>query len=52
MVTGIGKTIYYKRKKQFDKNGRNTDDWIDSIRGNHLRKIISHLMENNTVFLF
>ena len=42
MISDIGKATYYKKKKRFDEKGRNTDDWIDSIRGNHLGKIVSH----------
>jgi hypothetical protein len=37
-----GKQIYEKKKKRFNEKGRNTNDWIESVRGNHLRKIISH----------
>jgi hypothetical protein len=37
-----GKKIYQKNKRRFDNKGRNTDDWIENIRGNHLRKIVSH----------
>jgi len=42
MIPGSGRAIYYQKKKRFDKKGRNTDYWIDTIRGNHLRKIVSH----------
>jgi len=42
MIPGSGKAIYHRKKLRFDEKGRNTDDWIDTIRGNHLRKIVSH----------
>jgi len=42
MISDIGKATYYKKKKRFDEKGRNTDDWINAIRGNHLKKIVSN----------
>jgi hypothetical protein len=42
LISDIGKSTYYKKKIRFDEKGRNTDDWIEFIRGNHLRKITSH----------
>ena len=42
MISGPGKAIYYQKKKRFLEKGRNTDEWIESIRGNHLRKIVLH----------
>ena len=42
MIPGPGKAIYDQKKLRFDKRGRNTDDWVDNIRGKHLRKIVSH----------
>ena len=42
MKSEDGQKIYQKNKRRFNKKGRNTDDWIESIRGNHLRKIASH----------
>ena len=42
MDPNTGKDIYQKNKIRFNKTGRNTDNWIDTIRGNHLRKIVSN----------
>ena len=42
MDPNTGKDIYQKNKMRFNKTGRNTDNWVDTIRGNHLRKIVSN----------
>ena len=36
------KDIYESKKQRFDKKGRNTQEWNENIRGNHLKKIVSH----------
>ena len=37
-----GKDIYERKKQRFHKKGRNTQDWNEKIRGNHLRRIVAH----------
>jgi hypothetical protein len=37
-----GKKIYERKKQHFNEKGRNTQEWNENIRGNHLKKIISH----------
>jgi hypothetical protein len=34
--------IYERKKQRFNKKGRKTQDWNENIRGNHLKKIVSH----------
>ena len=37
-----GKEIYESKKQYFNEKGRNTQEWNEKIRGNHLKKIVSH----------
>ena len=37
-----GKEIYERKKQYFSEKGRNTQEWNEKIRGNHLKKIVSH----------
>ena len=36
------KNIYERKKERFYKRGRNTQDWNENIRGNHLKRIVAH----------
>ena len=36
------KEIYKRKKQYFNEKGRNTQQWNENIRGNHLKKIVSH----------
>jgi len=36
------KEIYERKKQYFNEKGRNTQEWNENIRGNHLKKIVSH----------
>ena len=37
-----GRAIYKHRKDLFDRGARNTQGWRESVRGNHLQKIVEH----------